>query len=595
MSDLKIYKTEWNLNSLLKRDDDPEQTDKLAKYEEINRAFIEKWKKRKDYLEDPIVLKEALDEYENLIANYSGGGDVGYYFILRSCLEQNNPKLKARYNQINELCIKIGNELEFFTNRLSKIPDREQKEFLAFPHLKDYRHFLETLFLEAKYLLSESEEKIVNLMYSTSYSNWVRMTSDFISREERGGKPFSEIMNLLSDPNKAIRDKANKDFNNIIKKYENVAETELNSVLQSKKVNDELRKFKRPDQSRHISDDIDTSVVDSLISAVESRYDISQRYYQLKASLFGVKKLKYHERNVDYGEFKKKIGFDDSVNYAGKALKKLDPDFYQIFMGMLQNGCIDAFPRKGKETSEFCVTALKNRSTFILLNHNGFISDVTTFTHEMGHALNDELVKKAQNGLNMGVPVSTAEVASTFIQDYVLNEISEGISEEEKLFLSMIRLNDSVSSVMRQVACYRFEMELHEKYRAQGYLSKNEIGDIFQKHMKNYMGGAVEQSKGSENWWVPWSHIRNFFYVYSYASGNLIAQFMRNQVKNDPKYIEKVKEFLSTGSLCSPKEIFLKLGMNISDKQFWIKGLEEIDSLLVETERLAKKLGKIKA
>ena len=95
----------------------------------------------------------------------------------------------------------------------------------------------------------------------------------------------------------------------------------------------------------------------------------------------------------------------------------------------------------------------------------------------------------------------------------------------------MQKLNDDISTIMRQVSCYMFEQELHNNFRKQGYLSKEEIGILFQKHMSNYMGEFVEQSSGSENWWVYWSHIRNFFYVYSYSSGLLISKSLQNSVK----------------------------------------------------------------
>jgi oligoendopeptidase F len=158
----------------------------------------------------------------------------------------------------------------------------------------------------------------------------------------------------------------------------------------------------------------------------------------------------------------------------------------------------------------------------------------------------------------------------------------------------MMRLNDEVSTIFRQVACYRFEQSLHDQFRQKGYLSKQDIGKLFQMHMASYMGESVEQSPGSENWWVYWSHIRSFFYVYSYASGLLISKSLQNSVKKEPRFIGKVKEFLSAGLSDSPKNIFRKLGIDITDKQFWEKGLEEVETLLNETTSLAKKLGKFR-
>ena len=176
----------------------------------------------------------------------------------------------------------------------------------------------------------------------------------------------------------------------------------------------------------------------------------------------------------------------------------------------------------------------------------------------------------------------------------MLDEILHAADDELRLAIMMQKLNDDVSSIFRQVACYRFEQELHNDFRAKGYLSKEEIGKLFQKHMAAYMGDAVEQSEGSENWWVYWNHIRYFFYVYSYASGLLISKSLQNSVKRDPAFVVQVKEFLSAGLSDSPKNIFDRLGIDISDERFWDKGLDEVEHLLDETERLAKRMGKIK-
>jgi oligoendopeptidase F len=179
------------------------------------------------------------------------------------------------------------------------------------------------------------------------------------------------------------------------------------------------------------------------------------------------------------------------------------------------------------------------------------------------------------------------------MEDFVLREILRHSDDELRLAIMMTKLNDDVSTVFRQVACYNFETELHSEFRQKGYLSKEEIGKLFKKHMSSYMGDFVEQSEGSENWWVYWSHIRHFFYVYSYASGLLISKSLQSSVKNNPGFILKVKDFLSAGLSDSPRNIFMRLGIDISDREFWGNGLEEVESLLEETTSLARKLRKI--
>ncbi len=564
-----------------------------GKVEEVAGKFISKWKDRNDYLSEPAVLKEALDEYEAWQRQYGYYDAEIFYLSLRTSQDQLDTKLKGRYNQILDKAKKLVNESQFFSLRVAKIPVGEQAKFLNFPGLAEYRHYLENLFKAAKYQLSEGEEKIMILKAASSHSSWTKMVSGFISSEKRKGKNFSEILAQLSSKEKPVRDEAGRAVNAILAKYVDVAEHELNAILANKKVDDELRGLPNPVSGRLLDDDIDEEVVEAMAAAVSSRFDLSERWYQLKAKLLGLPKLGYHERMASYGQMRDDYSYDEAVGLISKVFGQIDPEFGAIFDGFIAGGQVDVYPAKGKKGGAFCAAASLSLPTYILLNFTGRFDDICTLAHEAGHGINDELMKKKVNALNFDSPLSTAEVASTFMEDFVLSEAASRADEEARLAIMVKKLDDDVSTIFRQVAGYIFEKELHQNFRAAGYLSKKEIGKLFQKHMVAYMGNGVEQSKGSENWWVYWSHFRSFFYVYSYASGLLISKSLQAAVKNDKAFVGKVKEFLAAGSSESPKNIFAKLGIDITDGQFWENGLAETEKLLDETESLARKLGKI--
>lgn len=594
--------TKWNFDKLIPGEKQEEIDKELKLVEEANQKFISKWKDREDYLKDPEVLLEALDEYEALQERYGRQGHAGYYIDLKQAVEQDNSEVKATYNKVEEFVTKLSNEIKFFQMRIAKITYDQQSKFLEFEGLQKYKHFIERLFAESKYLLSEPEEKIISLKSATSHHNWTKMTSEFLSKEERevlnenGEKEvmtFSKIQGLFDNQDKKIRDTAAAAANDIMKKYIEVGVHELNSILANKKIDDELRGLKRPDEARHFNDDMDTEVVDALIKVVTNRFDIAKRFYKLKAKLFGFEKLAYHERNLSYGKVDKKYTYEEAFDLVKNVLGNLDPQFGEILQGFNDEGLIDVYPQKGKRSGAFCAYNYKSQPTYMLLNHNDKLNDVLTLAHETGHGINDELIKKKENALNFGTPTSTAEVASTFMEDFVLQELLEEADDETKLALLMSKLNDDISTITRQIACYNLETDLHQEYRKQGYLSKEEIGKIFRKNMENYMGDSVSYDEGSENWWLFWPHIRYFFYVYSYSSGLLISKSLQNFVKKDKTFISKVKEFLATGTSKSPKEIFENLGIDITDEKFWDKGMDEVENLLKETEELAKKLGKI--
>lgn len=589
------YKTSWNFELLVKNFSDKTLEDEQKLIDKKVRTFVKNYSE-KDLLSDNALLLEALNSYEKLFVEHGLEGKSGLYLYLKLFLDQSDAQIKGKVNKIDEHSKMLFNELQFFTHRISKATDSQKDLILKDENLKKYHHFLFKLFKEGEYLLSESEEKIITLKSKTSSSNWVQMTQQLLSKEEAtiegNKKAFTEVVSLMDSKNKKTRDNAAQEFNRIMEKWVDVAEIELNSILENKKLDDDLRKIVRADFVRHLSDDVETEVIDVLLESVSSKFEISKRFYELKSKLLGVKKLKYHERNLEIASINKTYSFDESVDLVTKVFGNLDSEFLEIFQSFLKNGEIDVYPKKGKSSGAFCLSDMKSNPIFILLNHTDKLNDVLTLAHEVGHAIHFEMAKE-QNSLNFGASLATAEVASTFMEDFVLQEILKEADEEMKLNLLMVKLNDDVSTIFRQVACYKFEQDLHNRFRETGYLSKEEIGNLFTKNMKDYMGDFVNQDSGSENWWVYWSHIRYFFYVYSYASGLLISKSLQSSVQNDPKFVNKIKTYFKAGNSDSAKNIFAEMNIDITDRAFWLKGLGEVEELLAEAESLAKKLGKI--
>ncbi len=583
----------WDLTPLFKSDTDPRIQHNLQATEKAVLQFVTKWESRTDYLGNSNVLLQALSEFDELNRHFGLGGDVSYYFELRSSQDENDPFLKAQVNKLDDFTTKLRNKIHFFELRLGKITAVQQRQFLADSELKLYRHFLEKLFARAKFQLSEAEEKIMNLKSTPAYASWVRMTSSFLAKETRRGKTVTRLLADFRNLNKKVRDVAWKDVNSIIDMYVEVAENEMNALLNDKKINDELRGLTRPDTGRHLADDIDSEVVDAMTTAVTAKFAIAHRYYQFKAKVLGQSQLKYHERNIPLGKVLQEFPFAKTISLVRKVFNQLDPDFGIILDRFNTNGQLDVYPRVGKRGGAFCDVDLMVHPTYILLNHTDKLTDVMTLAHEMGHGINNELMKAQTSSLNFGSPLSIAEVASTFMEDFVLQELVKQSSLEQQLTLNTQKLDDDIATIFRQVAAYNFEKELHQEFRRVGYLSKDQIGKLFSKHMAAYMGPAVEQTPGCENFWVYWSHFRNYFYVYSYASGLIISKSLQAKVKQDPKFITSVKQILAVGTVDSPKDIFKKYaGIDIADPKFWTTGLDEVESLLTKTEKLYNQLQK---
>ncbi len=581
--------TKWNLKLLYSSQTDPQIQKDIDISTKNVQTFVKKWKTNKEYTKDPATLEKALHESEKLSATTGICDKPIYYFMMLNELDQTNPAVKARLNQITDIYTKLVNDIQFFDLNISKIPKSRQKKFLEYSGLKPYRHLLEQSFLSSKYILSDKEEKIFNLTSKTSHSNWVDMLTELLSKQkmivldEKLKKveiTYNEVNKYLDSQNKKIRDYAAKEQNRVNSRYVEIAEFEINSVLEDKKVSDDYRKIPRPDLTRHIADDIESEVVDTLIQTVTENFDITRAYYKRKAELMGVKKLAYYERNVPLPGASMKYEYPEAMAFVKKTFKNLDTEFETIVETFVKNGQYDVYPANGKSGGAFCTSINRNLPTYILLNFKNQLEDILTIAHESGHGIHTELAKK-QDALNDGYPTSLAEIASTFFEDFVLTEVLKD-TKDEKVMQAILdkKIHDDTASIFRQVAFYNFEKELHNDFREKGFLTKEYISDLFCKHMKAYLGNAVAEDESMRNGWIYVSHFRRFFYVYSYASGLLISKALQKMVKSDKKNIVYVKRFMESGSTQSPRELFKDIGIDITKKEFWLNGIDEIKALL---------------
>lgn len=583
----------WNLKLLYNDINDKDIQRDIDESKKNVKLFVKKWKNNNEYLKNPKTLSIALKEYEELMQEYGICTKPSYYLFLSREIDQGNPILKSKENLLHSTCLELENSIQFFLLNISKIPKENQKQFLESEDLKIYKHFLLSSFNQAKYLLTDKEEKIFNLESKTSHANWINMLSELLQKQsikilnEKGIKKeisYSETSKYLDSSKKEVRDYTAEQFYKVNNRYAQIAEYEINSILENKKISDEYRKIPRVDLPRLLSDDMEPNTVDTLRSVVTDSFDISQRFYKLKAKLLKQDSLAYYERNVKVDEIKQEYSFEKSINIVKEVLKKLDKEFFDIVQMYQSQGQYDVYPKTGKEGGAFCVGVGSKYPTYILLNHNDRLQDVLTIAHESGHGIHTEYSNN-QNPLNQGYSTACAEVASTFFENFVLENISENLSEKEKDLLLFKSLEEDVSTIFRQIACYNFELELHKQFRDKGFLSKDDISKIFTQEMSKYLGESVLKDKHMQLGWIYWSHIRSFFYTYSYASGLLISKYLQNLVKEDTQNIKYVKEFFKAGDSKSPKEIFLDMGMDISKKEFWETGLKEVEEKLSYLEK----------
>ena len=597
---MQKYKTEWDLTQIynppasqaraLRAGGDAKklvEKDK-ASIKKAYLAFAKKYRKDKKHLKNAKALAKAIEEYEKLGAN-PASDRPGAYFSYRKSLNAGDNEAQAELAKLSDFYSNLANELEFFMLEVGKIDKKLQAKFLKSKELAPFKYFLKKVFEHAKHDLTEAEEKILNLKSLPSHGMWVsgfarllnKQTVNFDGKEMPVSEAGAKISTL---PTKERRELHNA----VVKVYESVsdfAESEINAIYTNKKIGDKLRGYKAPYEATVKGYENDPKTVKDLVDAVTKNFDISHKFFKIKAEMLGEKRLTYADRSAKAKDIKIKIPLEDAADRTITAFSSAHPEFGKFVQGMFEHGLVDVFPKKGKTSGAFCSSPV-GLPSFVLLNHVDDFRSLNTLAHEMGHALHSKY-SKTQRPLYEDYTIATAEVASTFFENLVFEDALKGLSDEEKMFLLHDKINDDVSTIFRQIACFNFENELHEAVRKEGFVPKEKIAELMNKHMKSYLGPLFDFELVDGYFFVNWSHIRNFFYVYSYAFGQLISDSLYEMYKADKTKIKDIIKFLSAGGSDSPENIFRSIGIN-PNKKFFEQGLQKISRNIDELEKLWK-------
>lgn len=589
----KPIKTSWDLSLLYRSLTDPQIERDVVTLEQTYDNFAQKYAQRADYLEDERKLAAVLADYEKLVGDLADDKPILYFHYHRD-LNSKNTVVEAKLNILSERYNQLGNKIIFFKVALSKITPENQVKFLASRALAPYRYFLQRVFARAKHVLSEEVEQVLNLKSLPAQSLWVRGNEKLVGAQEI--KWRGKLLPLATAMAKSfsLPTKERRELDGLIrarlKQIADFAESELNAVVIDKKINDQLRGYEKPYSATILNDEIEPATVENLAKTVTRHFPVAHRFFQIKAKMLGLKSLAYVDRSAEVGKTRKKIPFEQAVEIVRSAFHKIDPIYAETFSRFLERGQIDVFPQVGKRGGAYCSSS-NLLPTFVLLNHVPSLNSVNTLAHEMGHAFHAKFIFERQPPLYRGHSIAAAEVASTFFENFVFDEMFPSLTPREQVVALHDKINRSVATIFRQIACFNFEVEMHQQIRERGSLSKEELAKLMNKHLAAYLGPLFKMSEEDGYTFVYWSHLRRFFYVYSYAFGELVSSALYARYKADPSFEKKVRQFLAAGSSASPEDIFADIGIDVRRPEFFEEGLKQVEA---DVERLAALVKKFK-
>ena len=305
------------------------------------------------------------------------------------------------------------------------------------------------------------------------------LTSAITVDLDDGAVSLEEGLSLLMSPDRDVRRSAAEAVTVALEPGLRTRGFVFNTLLVDKSIDDRLRHYDSWIASRNLSNEASDESVDALVTAVQARYDIPQRWYSLKARLLGLDKIADYDRMASVASVDQEFGWTEARDLVLDAYASFSPDLAAVAQRFFDESWIDAPIRPGKRPGAFCAYTVPSRHPYLLLNWTSRRRDVLTLAHEMGHGLHAYLARD-QGIFHQTTPLTLAETASVFGETVTFGRLLNETSDPEaRLALLAESLEGQIATVFRQVAMNRFEDRVHNQRRDEGELSVDQFNEAW--------------------------------------------------------------------------------------------------------------------
>ena len=584
----------WDLSDLYQGIDDPAIDRDLDQITKHSITFEEKYKgKIASESLTAEFLKSVLVEYKSLLEI---SAKPSCFAELLFSTDTTNTKHSALLQRTREVSSVASSHQLFFDLEIGRIPDGIFDQIIDSPQLDSYRHYLKHQRDITKHRLSEAEEKILEKTANTRGQALTRFFTEITSRQvfKIGAEGFtqSELLVRFHDPDREKRRIAARSLTHGLRQNAHSINFIFNILLHEKQVIDQLRNFELAETSRHVTNEVDQSVVDTVVEVCVKNYNLVGEYYQLKRQLLGIEELTHYDRYAPIADEQLRISFDEAKQIVLEAYGEFSPELAKRAELFFSKYWIDAAPKAGKQGGAYCMKVTPNLHPYIFMNYTGSLRDVTTLAHELGHGVHN-LLANQQNILNYGSVLPMAETASTFGEMLVFEKLLSRIeSPQQKLGLISSQIEGTIATVFRQIAMFRFERVVHQLRRQQGEQSVETYCGLWQKTQQEMFGDSLQLGEDHKWWWLYIPHVfQAAFYVYSYAFGELLVRSLYAQYRREKEsFIPKYFDLLSAGGSTSPSELVSNMGFDISNPDFWQSGCDLIRQQVEQAKQIYRNL-----
>ncbi len=502
----------------------------------------------------------------------------------------------------------LGQQTAFIAPEILAIGSDKLEEFIASePGLEKHAFQLrDTLRQKAFTLGGEAESVLANAsevlggpqriysLLSTAAIPWPKVT---LANEQVVTLNQAAYTRYRAVQNRTDRKKVFDSFWKTWKTYEAPFGQTLDTLVRTHIFTAKSRGYETSLDQAVSGSNVPSDVYRALVKAANDNLPSMHRYLKLRQRIMGLGDLHYYDIYPETTQLDREFTVEDATKLTLESLEPFGSEYLTLLKQGLAADWMHVYPQPGKRSGAYMQGAGYDVHPYVLLNFNKGFEDVSTFSHEWGHAVHTLLARANNPYETYSYTTFTAELASTtnevLLQEFML---AKDLSDEERLYYIDRALEGIRGTFFRQTMFAEFELRIHELAEAGEALSGRRMTELYLELLKKYHGHDEGVMNIDPAYAIEWAYIPHFyfnFYVYQYATsisgGTMFAERM---LAGDETARDDYINTLKAGGSEYPHSLLKKAGVDLTTGKPYATLINRMNRLMDEAEVILERMGK---
>ena len=522
---------------------------------------------------------------------------VGEFIFLNLATNAKNEQALAWMDKLMRAQVEMQQTSSAFTRYVSKVEGLDAL-IVREPLLKEHEYMLKTMVKDAAHVMDPAIEGPVLKMQMTGGEAWSQLSDQIMATHmvemeidgEKQSLPLSTVRGMATSPEATVRRRAYEAELASYPRIELAMAACLNGIKGEALTLCELQHYDTVLDTALDAAKIDRQTLDAMLTAMRESLPAFRRYFRAKARHLG------HEGGLPFYDLFAPIGAAGKTYTLEEARQLLVQVFGQFSEKMsrfidraFEEHWIDAFPYEGKQGGAFCAGVHPLGISYVLANFEGSLDSVSTLAHELGHAYHGDCVKHLSI-LNADYPMTLAETASIFNETMLVAKLQEGANPQERLMLLDQQIGNAAQVVVDILSRFLFESEVIER-RKDHTMLPDELKEIMLDAQEQTYGDGLDENALHPYMWACKTHYYSaslHFYNFPYAFGLLFGLGVYERyLEKGEAFLPEYDALLAATGLGDVKDVAARVGIDVTDVNFWRKSLSVVEKMIDEMEKLA--------